>query len=569
VDQSSRRRAVVLHICFCALFFSLIVRLYGIQIASHESYKTQRDVQTAGRRNIDLPPGAIYDIRGLPLAVSSPVEAVWANPSAISDKPAAAKLLAPAIGLAEAVVLDKLNTGGEHPKKFVFLKHRLAPEQVAAVKLLLADAPFKRNRRDTDERLGLRTEYQRQYPNGAILGPVLGHDSMEPSQREGLERTLAPFLIMPAKSVQVLHDGRQQLLGSADIDLNGAEATLTIDLLLQRIVEEELEAACQEHHPKWAVAVVMNPKTGEILAIANRPTFDPNKPGAAAADARLNRAVTFPYEPGSTLKPFTCVYAMDLGLIRPDTMIDCENGLWRCGPRTLHDHHPYSKITLTDVIKFSSNIGAAKVGSQVLGQRRLYEAMKRWGFGEKTGVDLPAEDSGLLFPLSRWTVYSETSVPMGHEISVTPLQLATAMSAIANGGTLYRPYVIRRIASTDGTLLVDHAPQVVRRVIGEKASREMIEILKSVVTEGTGKKAIVPGVQVAGKTGTTQKIDPRTKQYTHEKYIASFVGFAPADDAKLCIAVVLDEPQGGSYYGGAVAAPVVGRILQRGLVYAK
>jgi cell division protein FtsI (penicillin-binding protein 3) len=260
---------------------------------------------------------------------------------------------------------------------------------------------------------------------------------------------------------------------------------------------------------------------------------------------------------------------MDLGLIRPDSMIDCENGLWHVGPRTLHDHHPYAKISLTDVIKFSSNIGAAKVGAQILGQKRLWEAMKRWGFGEKTGVDLPAEDSGLLFPLSRWTVYSETSVPMGHEISVTPLQLATAMSAIANGGTLYRPYVIRRIASTDGTILVDHGPQAVRRVIGEKASREMIEILKSVVAEGTGKKAAAPGVVVAGKTGTSQKIDPRTKQYTHEKYIASFVGFAPADDAKLCIAVVLDEPQGGSYYGGAVAAPVVGRIIQRGLVYAK
>jgi len=567
VDQSSRRRAVVLHICFCALFFGLIVRLYGIQVTGHETYKARLVDQTSGRRTVELPPGAIYDRRGLPLAVSAPVEAVWANPEAIVDKPAAAQLLAPVLGMTESLVLDLLS--GCHGRKFTFLKHRLTPEQVDGVKKLMADAPFKLERRATQERLGLRTEYQRQYPNGAILGPVLGHDSMEPTQREGLERTLAPFLIMPSKSVAVLHDGRQQLLGSADLDLNGAEATLTIDLLLQRVVEEELEAACQEHRPKWAVAVAMNPKTGEILAIANRPTFDPNKPGSAQADARLNRAVTFPYEPGSTLKPFTCAYAMDLGLIRPDTMVDCENGLWHVGPRTLHDHHPYSKISLTDVIKFSSNIGAAKVGAQILGQKRLWEAMKRWGFGEKTGVDLPAEDSGLLFPLSRWTVYSETSVPMGHEISVTPLQLAAAMSAIANGGTLYRPYVIRRIASTDGTILVDHGPQAVRRVIGEKASRDMIEILKSVVTDGTGKKAAVPGVAVAGKTGTSQKIDPKTKQYTHEKYIASFVGFAPADDAKLCIAVVLDEPQGGSYYGGAVAAPVVGRIIQRGLVYAK
>ena len=186
-----------------------------------------------------------------------------------------------------------------------------------------------------------------------------------------------------------------------------------------------------------------------------------------------------------------------------------------------------------------------------------------------TVPEKPAEDPGLLFPLSRWTIYSETSVPMGHEISITPLQLCAAMSAIANGGTLYKPYVVRRIASTDGTVMVDNGPEAVRRVIGQKAAKEMVQILEGVVLDGTGKKAAVPGVRVAGKTGTSQKIDPRTHQYTHEKYIASFVGFAPVEDPKLCIAVVLDEPQGGSYYGGAVAAPVVGKILQRGLIYAK
>jgi cell division protein FtsI (penicillin-binding protein 3) len=566
VDQSSRRRAVILHVCFCALFVGLIARLYAIQVVGHETYKATLDRQTKSTIKVSSPPGAIYDRNLVPLALSQPIDAAWANPQAIADKPAASKLLAPALGMTEAEVLGKLTS---ERLKFVFLKHHLTPEQSAAVKKLMGEPPFKLERRATDQRLGLRTEYKRQYPNGAMLGPVLGHDSSEPSQREGLERTLGVFLMQPPKSVSVLIDGRQQQLDAPSIDLNNAEATLTIDLLLQRIVEEELEAACAEFRPKWAVAVAMNPKTGELLAIANRPTYDPNKFATAAADARLNRAVSVPYEPGSTLKPFTCAVALDLGLVKPDTMIDCENGLWTHGPRTLHDHHPYAKITLADVIKFSSNIGAAKVGAQLLGQKRLYDCMKRWGFGERSGVDLPAEDSGLLFPLSRWTIYSETSVPMGHEISVTPLQLVTAMSAIANGGTLYRPFVVRRIASTDGTLMVDNGPQVVRRVIGTKASRDMIEILKGVVKDGTGKKAAVDGVEVAGKTGTSQKIDPRTKQYTHEKYIASFVGFAPADDAKLCIAVVLDEPQGGSYYGGAVAAPVVGRILQRGLVYAK
>lgn len=566
MDQSSRRRAAVLHVFFCLLFLGLIARLYAIQVVQHDAYKSQLVKQSGSIIEVALPPGPISDRQGLPLAVSSPVEMAWANPSAIADKATAARLLAPALGMAEPEVLAKLSIPG---RKFEPLKHRLTEEQAAAVRKLAAEPPFKLERRATDVRLGLRTEYQRQYPNGTALAPVLGHDSMEPSQREGLERTLAPYLLLPPKTVPITFDGRQQPLSAPPLDLSGAEATLTIDLLFQRVVEEELEAACAEHHPKWAVAVAMNPKTGEILAVANRPTYDPNKFSSAAAESRLDRVVSVPYEPGSTLKPFTCAVALDLNLIRPETIIDCENGLWTFGPRTLHDHHPYSRITLADVIKYSSNIGAAKVGALVLGQKRLYDCMRRWGFGERTGVDLPAEDSGLLFPLSRWTIYSETSVPMGHEITVTPLQLVTAMSAIANGGTLYRPYVVRRVASTDGTLLVDGGPQAVRRVIGPKAAKEMIEILKGVVKEGTGKKAAVDGVEVAGKTGTSQKIDPRTKQYTHERYLASFVGFAPADDAKVCIAVVLDEPQGGSYYGGAVAAPVVGRILQRGLVYVR
>lgn len=566
MDQSSRRRAVILQIFFCALFLGLIARLYAIQIVGYETYKGDLEKQMRGRVEVKAPPGPIYDSQGLPLAVSSPVEFAWVNPSAIADKALAAKLLSPAIGMTEAQILERIERPG---RKFELFKQKLSPEQAAAVRKLMSEPPFRLERRDTDQRLGLQTEYQRQYPNGSSLAAVLGHDSAEPNLREGLERTLASFLLPAPVVVPIIHDGRQNPMGAPSMDLHGAEAHLTINLLLQRIVEEELEAACAEHRPKWAVAVCMNPKTGEILAIANRPTFDPNKFSTATAESRINRVVTYPYEPGSTLKPFTCAYALDLGLIKPDTMIDCENGLWVIGARRLHDHEPYGKITLTDVIVKSSNIGAAKVGAQVLGQKRLYEAMRRWGFGERTGVDLPAEDSGLLFPLSRWTSFSETSVPMGHEITVTPLQLATAMSAIANGGTLYRPYVIRRVSSTDGTLMVDNGPQAVRRVIGSKASKEMIDILKEVVKRGTGKKAAVDGIEVAGKTGTSQKIDPRTHQYTHERYDASFVGFAPADDAKLCIAVVLDEPQGGSYYGGAVAAPVVGNIIRRGLVYVK
>jgi cell division protein FtsI (penicillin-binding protein 3) len=566
VDQSSRRRAAAFQVFFCLIFLGLISRLYCVQIVAHEKQLVERDRQVSGRITVELPPGAILDRNNQLLAVSVPREFVWINPSAIVDKAAAAKALAPVLGKPESLLLDQVS---RQDMKFVLLKHQLSDREVAGVRRLMNEAPFKLERRATDQRLGLRTEYLRQYPQGSILGNVIGHDAVDAKNKEGLERFLAFYLGQAPRSVAISHDGRQQAIGAPSLDLESAQATLTVDLLLQKVVEEELDAACAEHRPKWAVAVVMNPRSGEILAIANRPSYDPNKPGDAPADARQNRAVTFPYEPGSTLKPFHTAYALDLGLIRPETIIDCEGGVWHHGPRFLHDHHPESKIPVSQVIIRSSNIGAAKIGALILGQKRLYECMKRWGFGERSGVDLPAEDSGLLFPLSKWTIYSETSVPMGHEISVTPLQLCAAMSAIANGGTLYRPYIVRRVASSDGTVLVDNGPQALRRVIGQKAAKEMVEILKGVVQEGTGKKAAVPGIEVAGKTGTSQKIDPRTRQYTHEKYDASFVGFAPADDPKLCIAVVLDEPQGGSYYGGAVAAPVVSRIIQRGLVYVK
>jgi cell division protein FtsI (penicillin-binding protein 3) len=381
-----------------------------------------------------------------------------------------------------------------------------------------------------------------------------------------VERAANAFLAGQKGSRVVPVDARRRPLDGADAEPAGADIVLTVDLAFQRIVEEELDAACAESRPRWAVAVALEPGTGAVLAMAVRPGFDPNDPGAAPADARRNRGVTDPYEPGSTLKPFLAAWALDQGLATPETRYDCENGLWKHGPRLLHDHHPYGILTLAEVIKHSSNIGAAKLGALSLGRDRLYEGLRRFGFGERTGTDLPAEDAGSLKPPARWDRYTVTSIPIGHEISVTPLQLAAAMSAIANGGTLYRPFVVRRALAADGTLLAENGPFPVRRVVGERAAWQMIAILKEVVAGGTGRRAQVPGVAVAGKTGTTQKVDPATGRYTHERFISSFVGFAPADEARVCVAVVIDEPQ-GAYYGGAVAAPVVGRIIRRGLIH--
>jgi cell division protein FtsI (penicillin-binding protein 3) len=558
-----RTRAAVFGALFLALFLALLARLYALQILDHEDRSAERRRQSTGTVAVDPAPGSIVDARGQMLAVSVPVDSVWADPSVLppADRPEAARLLARALSLRPADVFEDLS----RPRlRFVWIKRKVTPEEAGAVRRLMKEAPFRSPRGSPEPRLGLALEYARKYPFERSGSHVVGFRSEDPAQHEGVHRTLAPWLEAARRTLPVSVDALRRPLDAPPADLSGARAALTVDMLLQQIVEEELEAASAEFRPRWAVAVVLDPMTGAVLAMANRPDFDPSRPAASPGDARRNRAVVDPYEPGSTLKPFVVACALDLGLASPETRYDCENGLWKHGPRLLHDHHPYGTITLAEIVVHSSNIGAAKVGALTLGRARLYEAMRRWGFGSPTGVGLPAEDDGRLYPPARWSLYSDTSVPMGHEIAVTPLQLACAMSAIANGGTLYRPFVVRRVTSGDGTVLAENGPQAVRRVIGEKAAREMNEILKRVVSEGTGRKAQVEGVRVAGKTGTTQKVDPQTRRYTHERFISSFVGYAPADEPRMCVAVILDEPQ-GAYYGGTVAAPVVGRIVRRGL----
>lgn len=565
MDPNMRRRAGVLCAAFAAVFFGLVLRLWSLQIAGHEEAARARHRQASGWQAYEAPRGEIRDARGEILAVSVPVVSVWADPSAIDDPVAAAGLLAPALGLREDFVWGRLS---DRERRFAWLKREVSPAEAAAVRALLERAPFKPARRSPLPKVGFATEFARRYPHGPLAAQVLGFLSKDEGKNEGIERAYDAHLNGGRRVVPIDRDGRRQVLGGAPLESAGAAVVLTLDLAFQRIVEEELDAACAEFRPRWAVAIAIDPRTGAILAVANRPSFDPNQPGRSSLDTRRNRAVTDPYEPGSTFKAFVVALALDQGLVRPETVFDCENGLWIYGPRRLKDHKPYGKLMLREAFKVSSNVAAAKLGALVLGRARLHGGLKAFGFGDRTGADLPAEDDGRLLPISRWNLFSDTSVPIGHEVAVTPLQLVSAMAAIANGGTLYRPYAVARIVAADGTVLAAAGPHALRRVVGEKAARETIEMLKAVVREGTGKKAQVPGIEVAGKTGTTQKIDPRTRQYTHEKYISSFVGFAPADEAKVCVAVILDEPQ-GAYYGGAVAAPVVGKIIQRGLVHLK
>lgn len=564
MDQSMRRRAGVLIVLFGFVFLAILARLYSIQVLAHEVYEARREAQSRGLLKIEPARGGILDRGRQVLAVSVPVESVWADPSVLEDQTSAARVLAAVLGLPEEAVRRRLE---QADRRFVWIKRQLPREEAEAVRRLLGDPLFRPRRRSPSPRLGLLTEYARRYPFGGLMAHVVGFQSGDPRMNEGLERSADSWLAGEGNVQKISVDGRRWPLGTPGGGSAGANVILTADVMFQKVVEEELDAACEEFRPKWAAAVALDPRTGDLLALASRPGFDPNEPARFPPEARLNRPLAAPYEPGSTLKPFLAALALDARLVTPKTKFDCENGLWKCGSRILHDHRPYGTLTLEEVIVFSSNIGAAKLGALTLGKERMNEGLRRFGFGARTGVDLPAEDEGQFFPLARWNSYSVTSIPMGHEIAVTPLQLAAAMSALADGGVWRRPRIVRRVQAADGTVLADAGSSgEVRRVVSERAAREMVEILKGVVERGTGKKAGVPGLAVAGKTGTTQKVDPRTRQYTHEKYIGSFVGFAPAERPRACVAVVLDEPQ-GAYYGGAVAAPVVGRILRRGLVF--
>ncbi|HYF00102.1 MAG TPA: penicillin-binding transpeptidase domain-containing protein, partial [Planctomycetota bacterium] len=409
-----RRSLVRAALCggvFLVLFLALLARLYAIQILGVDARADQRFRQGTGTFTLVGPGGHILDRGGQVLALSVPVESVAANPSLFPDAvvPQAARRLAAALGVPEAEIRDRL---GRHDKKFVFLKRKLEIREAEAARALLEDPLFRPDPRE-GPRLIFRSEFARRYPHGPCLGNVLGFQSEDPTAHEGLERMLAQHLAGREAVVFARKDGRGRPLDPPTVDLSPARAELTIDVLFQKVVEEELDAACAQFRPKWAVAVALDPRSGEVLAVANRPAFDPSHPAQAPAGARLNRAVALPYEPGSTLKPFTAAWALELGLARPETRYDCENGLWKHGARVLHDHDPYGKLTLAEVIIKSSNIGAAKIGALTLGRERTHEALVRFGFGARTGVDLPAEDEGRLFPLRRWNTFSDTSVPMG------------------------------------------------------------------------------------------------------------------------------------------------------------
>jgi cell division protein FtsI (penicillin-binding protein 3) len=534
------------------IFFMLFLVAVGraFQLSVLEGPSLQELARRQHGQRVALPPerGPIVDRNGQVLAMTAESAAVYLRPREFSGDTTAVDLVARALDVPASVVADKAR--GSAP--FVWLIRDATPEQAAAVEALRVGG------------VGSEPSRRRMYPRGFLAGQVVGFAGVDAQGLEGVELSYDHALRGPGESLRVQRDahGRQMLLedGWSQQPLQPAHVELTLDATLQQFVENELQAAVSARRADAGVAVVMDPSTGEILAMANAPRFDPNNASLAPAEQRRNRLVADTYEPGSTFKGILAAAAIQAGVVRPSDRIYCEGGSLSVGNRVVHDHEPYGWLTVSDVIKHSSNIGAAKIGER-LGSARFGKAISDFGFGRLSGIDLPGEVPGLLTRPEKWARINLATISFGQGIAVTPLQLLRAYAAIANGGKLMRPYIVRRVVAADGSVVHENTPQVMGQPISRETAAVVTRMLRGVVEEGTGKQARVDGIPVAGKTGTAQKVDGKTGRYSARARMSSFVGFVPADAPRFVILVVIDSPRTATY-GGVVAAPVFQRIAE-------
>ncbi|HZE63944.1 MAG TPA: penicillin-binding protein, partial [Pyrinomonadaceae bacterium] len=432
---------------------------------------------------------------------------------------------------------------------FLWIARRIDPDQAQALEAM--ELPGVHTRK----------EPKRFYPNGPLAANVLGFVGLDGKGLAGVEQVFNEKIVGEPGKLFIEKDSRGFAYESTEIPGRpGQTIVLTIDQSIQYQAEAALTSAIAESHAKSGTAIVMDPHTGEVLALANVPTFDPNNVGVAPPAARANWALQNIYEPGSTFKVVAYSAAIEKGLAKPDDHIDCQMGSITVAKRVIHDHHPFGNLTLTEALAKSSNVAAIKLGLRV-GDPTMYDYITRFGFGSRTGIELPGETAGMIHPVSRWLPSSIGSIAIGQEVGVTPLQMAAAYSALANDGVRVAPHVIREIRSATGTSIYRPNPEQ-HRVISKDTARALRGMLEGVTLNGTAKKAQLDGYTAAGKTGTAQKIDPKTKRYSNTKYIASFIGFAPVNNPAVVIIVVIDEPA-GSYHGGDVAAPVFRQIAEQ------
>lgn len=546
IDGGNRRRIVLVAVVMGLGFLVITGRLFHLQVVRASELTQQAARQHHKTLTVEAGRGAIYDRHGKILAINMEVPSLFGVPKYVSDPQTTAARLGGLLNVDVRQMETRLKSG----RDFVWLQRHLSPEKALDLQGLSLNG------------IGVVPEGRRFYPKGSMLAHVLGFANVDNEGLEGLERRYDVQLRGERGRLIVERDA----LGGAVFPkgLNyvapspGKELVLTIDEVIQYIAEQELDEVVTRTRAVSGAVIVVEPKTGALLALAVRPTFDPNAPRADAAVLR-NRAVTDSYEPGSTFKLIAAAGAIEEKLFTPGESIYGEDGRFVVENTVVHDHHKNGWMTFAEVLQKSSNIGIIKV-AQRLGPDKLAWYVNAFGFGQKTEVDLSGEQRGLTKELPEWGRRTLASIAMGQEIGVTPLQLVMATSAIANGGWLMRPYVVSEIRSHSGETLGRFEPVVRRRPISGETARVMTDILRGVVQPGgTGVLAAIPHYHVAGKTGTAQKIDPLTGGYSATRVVSSFVGFLPAEDPKLTILVVVDEPK-TDQWGGTVAAPVFQRI---------
>ena len=546
--SSPRTRIIFLGV-LALLWLGLIqARLIELQVVRHPelAQRAQRQQQ----RTLEVTPkrGVIYDRQGRELAVSIGVDSVFAVPGEVADPALAARRLGPALNLDETALEDRLRSA----RSFVWVKRKLDAAEAERVRALnLAGLHFQR-------------EHKRFYPKRELAAHVLGFVGLDENGLGGLEYSLDTLIRGRPRRLVITADGRRRWFQRSDqVEGEGASVVLTLDESIQYIAERQLAAAIQRTQAASGTIIVQDPRTGEILALANWPTFNPNNAAAVAPERRVNRGVTLAYEPGSTFKMVTVAAVLEEGLTRPTEVVDCQQGSIVLAGHRIRDHKPFGLLSVREILYNSSDVGAIKLGLR-LGDDKMYEHIRRWRFGQATGIELPAESPGLLRPAGRWSRISIGAISMGQEVAITPLQLAAATSAIANGGLWRRPRLVREILRGQERETPTAPPA--ERIIPVGVAEELRRMLAGVVTQGTGLEAQPDGYSAAGKTGTAEKIDS-TGRYSRTDFIASFTGFAPLDDPAVTVVVVLDTPRGKLYHGGEVAAPVFRAVTQQVLTY--
>jgi cell division protein FtsI (penicillin-binding protein 3) len=550
------KRLFVLGAIFAMCFGILSIRAISFQLKDDEQLErvALRQYRTAVRLRTRR--GKILDTFGRELAIDVSAESIYANPMEVNEPVMLAEKLSDLLGVDRRRLLEKLSTR----RKFVWVKRKVEEGQARAVKELKMKGVYSMR------------ESRRFYPDGMLAAPVLGAVGLDGEPLGGIELAYNDVLSSRVGVANFKRDARGHLYlspsGEGETDISNVE--LTIDKMLQFIAERELTRGVRGAGAKGGTALVVDVSTGAVLAMANLPTFNPNEYSSYPLSQWRNSAIVDAYEPGSTFKVIVIAAALDAGMVTKDEVLDCENGKIRIGRDVVRDAHPYTKLSVADVVKVSSNIGAYKIERR-LGMKGVYEAMRSFGFGHKTGIDLPAESNGILTSPNRWSPLQFATIAFGQGIAATPLQVTMAFAAIANGGRLMAPFVVRRvIGATDGRVRSIGTPKVVAHPISPDTAQLMSQMLERVVEkDGTGALAASLEYGVAGKTGTAQKADTAARGYASGKYYSSFVGFAPAHDPRIAVYVGIDNPRGTYYYGGQVAAPVFRRIVEASLKYLK